>query len=342
MSAKKILVRATNWIGDSVMSLPALEQLKTAFPKSHVCVLLRPWVRFVYEGHPAVDEILIYEKKNGIDRICGLVRVIKRLRKEGFDVAILFQNAFEAGVIGFFSGAKLRVGLDTDMRRMFLTHPVKRKKQHHIRDYLDIVSALGVKTEEKAPRLYLKEKYLLEADNLLKEMGINGKRPLVGFSPGAAYGSAKMWPAEYFARIAKRVIKEWNANVLLFGSKKETSICQKIQKEVKDVIDLSGKLDLGHAMGIIKRCALFLSNDSGLMHVASALGVPTIGIFGSTDPALTGPKGDHSCFVKSDISCSPCFKRECPKNLECLYSISPDQVWEKMEEMRDETSGILR
>ncbi len=344
--ARKILVRATNWIGDSVMSLPALEQLKMAFPEAHITVLLRAWVKPIYEAHPAVDQIIVYEKEDGLKRIYQLTKIIKRLKKEGFDTAVLFQNAFEAALIGFFSGARLRVGLDSDMRRLFLTHPVKRKKQHHIKNYLDIVSALGVKTEEKAPVLYLKESHILEADNLLKDLGIDKRQFLVGFSPGAAYGSAKRWPADSFAQIAKKAIKSWNAKILLFGSKKETDICRQIQQKVgKDVIDLCGKLELGTAMGVIRRCDMFLSNDSGLMHVASALGIPTIGIFGSTDPELTGPKGSFSYTIKSNISCSPCFKRECPKkrnNMECLYSISPDQVWEKMEEIRDEACSILR
>ena len=339
---RKILVRATNWIGDSIMSLPALEQLKKAFPEARICVLLRSWVKPVYEAHPSVDQIIIYDKKDGLKRIYQLTKIIKRLRKEDFDIAVLFQNAFEAGLIGFFSGARMRVGLDSDMRRLFLTHPVKKKKQHHIKNYLDIVKALGVKTEEKPPSLYLKESYTIEADKVLKGLGIDENQLLVGFSPGAAYGPAKRWPADSFAQIAKRAIKSWNAKILLFGSKKETSICQKIQQKVEDVIDLSGKLDLGTTMGVIKRCDIFLSNDSGLMHIASALGIPTIGIFGSTDPELTGPKGICSYSIKSSISCSPCFKRECPKNLECLYSISPDQVWKKMEEIRDEACSILR
>ena len=336
---KRILVRSTNWIGDSIMSLPAIEQLRESFPEAHISVLLRPWVKPIFEAHPAVNEIILYDKRG----IGGILRVVKEIRNRNFQMAILFQNAFEAAFISFLAGIKIRVGINKDLRGFLLTHPVRRNKnQHHTRNYLDIISAIGIKAEERDPVLYLKQEYLFKAEKVITEYGVKGDF-LVGFSPGAMYGSAKRWPKEYFAEIADRCIEEWNAKVILFGSRKESDICKQISRAVKNnIIDLSGKTDLGTSMGIIKRCNLFLSNDSGLMHVASSLSVPTIGIFGSTDPNLTGPKGPFTKVIWSRIPCSPCFKRECPYSLKCLYSITPDQVWEKMEEIRNETGNLYR
>lgn len=333
----RILVRATNWIGDSIMSLPAIEQLRENFPDAYISVLLKEWVRPIFEAHPAVDEIILYNRRN-------FFQIIKEIRKRRFQIAILFQNAFEAALVSFLAGIGIRVGIDKDARRFLLTHPVRRKKQHHIRNYLDIISAIGIKVKERNPVLYLKDDYIFSAEKTIIKYGIGKDDFLVGISPGAMYGPAKRWPTKYFAEIADMAIEKWNAKVIIFGSKKESEICSQVKgmaKKKEAIIDLSGRTDLATSMGIIKRCNLFLSNDSGLMHIASSLSVPTIGIFGSTDPDLTGPKGDFTKVIWSKAPCSPCFKRDCP-HLECLYSITPDQVWKRMEEMRNEASSIYR
>jgi len=329
----RILIRATNWIGDSVMSLPALEHLKQSFPNSYICVLLRPWVLPIFESHPAVDDFIIYDKKGQkLQDLKNLLRIIKVIKRKNFDIAILFQNAFEAALIAYFSGIKTRIGLNTDLRSALLTHPVKRKSmQHHIKNYLDIISTLGIKVQDKFPVLYLKNEYITKAKDILIHVGTNSNSIIVGL---AMYGPAKRWPVEYFSKIGDWAVKRWNAKVVIMGSNKEYEICAKVADLMsKKAINISGKTSLGVSMAIIKRCNIFVSNDSGLMHIAAALEVPTIGIFGSTDPYATGPKGIYVKVIKHDIPCSPCFRRECPYSLECLYSISPEEVWTEMEEM---------
>ncbi len=341
---KRILIRATNWIGDSIMSLPALVETKRNFPEAHISVLLRPWVKPIFESHPCVDEIIVYDKKRDKSRnLLELARIIRMLRNRQFDMAILFQNAFEAALIAFFSGIRIRLGLDTDGRRFLLSHPVKRRThQHHVENYLDILRGIGIRTKETEPVLYIKDRHISEAEMILKECGIETDKPLIGLAPGAMYGPAKRWPARYFATIGDWAVKRWGAKVVIMGSRKEMDICANVNALMKeDAINLCGKTDLGVSMGIIKRCNMLVSNDSGLMHIAAALGVATIAIFGSTDPAATGPRGAHFRIIRHDIPCSPCFRRECPYDLQCLYSVTPDQVWKDMEDMWNETSSIL-
>lgn len=341
---KRILIRATNWIGDSIMSLPALEEIRKNFPEAHISVLLRPWVRPIFESHPCIDEIMVYDKKGGMNRrLLEMIRVIRMLKNRGFDMAILFQNAFEAVLITFLSGIRIRLGLDTDGRGFLLTHPVKRRgRQHHIKNYLDILKGIGIETEETDPVLYIKDEYISKAKAVLKGHNVNPGEYLVGLAPGAIYGPAKRWPAEHFAIIGDWIIEKWRSKVVIMGSSKELDICAHVERLMKNKpVNLCGKTNLGISMGIIRTCNMFISNDSGLMHVSAALGVPTIAIFGSTDPLATGPRGKYFRIIKRNIHCSPCLKKECPYNLECLYSILPEEVWENMEDMRNETSDFF-
>jgi len=327
------------------MSLPALVEIRKNFPEAYISVLLRPWVKPIFESHPCVDQILVYDKKEGKSRnLLELVRIVKVIRNERFDMAVLFQNAFEAALIVSLSGIKIRLGLDTDGRRFLLSHPVRKGgHQHHIKNYLDILKGIGIDPEETDPVLYIKDEYISEAGVILKEMGIEAHEFLIGLAPGAIYGPAKRWPAKHFAIIGDWAIKKWGAKVAIMGSNKEMDICAHVEALMKEeAINLCGKTNLAVSMGIIKRCNMLISNDSGLMHIAAALGVPTIAIFGSTDPMATGPRGSYFKIIKHDIPCSPCFRKECPYSLECLYSITPEEVWENMEDMRSETSNIFR
>ncbi len=325
---KNILIRATNWIGDSIMSLPALEEIKENFPNAHICVLSKKWVADIFRLHPAVDELIIYR---------NFLEAVRILKKKRFDMAILFQNAFKAALLAFLSGIKIRVGLDTDGRRFLLTHPVKKIGfVHHVDQYLNILKGIGIEPKRRHPKLYLKEEDLRIADEIIKREGLEG-RFIIGISPGASYGSAKRWPPDYFSKIVERATKALKAAVFIFGTEAEAEISRKILRNTEGkVLDFCGKTDLRKTIALIKRCNMFVSNDSGLMHVSASLGVPTVGIFGSTDPERTGPKGEKVKIVKKEIPCSPCFKRECPFGRpRCLYLISPEEVWKAMEELLD-------
>lgn len=335
-----ILIRSTNWVGDAVMTLPALEAVRENFPESCITVLARPWVAPVFENHPAVNDILIYNRHDGLTKnISEFFHITNLVRKNRYDLAILFQNAFEAAFLAYLGRVTYRLGFDSDGRGLMLTHAIQRSSEifavHQVEYYLSILKAVGLKAESRNPVLYLSKKDIAKAENLLQLQGISKNDFILGISPGAIFGNAKRWPFERFAKISDWASERWGVKVIILGSGKEKDIGNKMADIMRNkAADFCGTTSLGEAMGIISRCNLFVTNDSGLMHVAAALGVPTLAIFGSTDHVATGPRGIKTRIIKHDIDCSPCLKPECPTDFKCMLSIEPEEVWDEMEKFR--------
>ena len=338
----RILIRATNWVGDVVMTLPALEAVRENFPKSMLAVLARPWVIPLLESHPAVDKILPLRKGNGpLSDLVEILRVAGHIRQERFDLAILFQNAFEAALIAYLGGIKYRVGYGKNGRRFLLSHPITQSneimKNHQVEYYLSILKRMGCEAKSKDPELFVSEKHQEKVRHILLKLGIEKDDFLLGLGPGAIFGPAKRWPPERFAAIGNMAAEKWGAKVLLFGSIGEMDICSKVAQGMKyPAIDLCGQTRLGEVMALIRKCRLFVSNDSGLMHVAAALNVPLVAIFGSTNPVTTGPRSPNARIVQHKVDCAPCLRPECPEDYRCLMSINPQEVWEALENLRIE------
>jgi len=336
----RILIRATNWVGDAVMSMPAFEAVTENFPESYITVLARPWVIPLYESHPAVNEVIPYKRGYGyLKDSSEFLRVIRLIRGLHFDMAVLFQNAFEAALIARLAGIKIRVGYNTDGRGFLLSHSVVRGtevlKLHQVEYYLTLLRGLGWDAPTRDPVLRAGSESVTRVRALLSSKGIEDGDLLVGLSPGAAYGPAKRWPVERFAAIGDRAIQEWGARVVVIGTEKEKDLGETlISATAPGAVNCCGMTGLGEALALIKRCQLFVSNDSGLMHVAAALNVPTVAIFGSTDPVATGPRGKNARIVKQDMECSPCLKPECPVGYRCLLSVQAGDVWREMEKLR--------
>jgi len=337
LEVRRILVRATNWVGDVVMTLPALEAIGLNFPESSITVLAKPWVLPLFENHPVVDEVIPYGKEGRYGkRLSELFRVIRVIQRGRFDLAILFQNAFEAALLAYLGRVPFRLGYNTDGRGFLLTHGVIRNegvlKVHQVVYYLTLLKTMGWEAPEKDPSLYADPGDVEKARDLLRSSGIREGDILVGLSPGAIFGEAKRWPPERFAAIGDWAAQRWGAKIVVMGSRGEMDICRSLCSAMTQrSLNLCGRTSLGEAMGVIKECQFFVTNDSGLMHVASALGVPTVAIFGSTDPVVTGPRGPITRIVKHDFSCAPCLRPECPTDYRCLLSIEPEEVWEEME-----------
>jgi heptosyltransferase-2 len=333
----RILIRATNWVGDMVMSLPAIEAVRVNFPVSTIAVLARPWVIPLIENSPAVDRIIPLQKKGGaVQSIIEIIRISRMIRQMQFDLALLFQNAFEAALIAYLSGIKYRIGYSTDGRRFLLSHAIvkddKILKYHQVTHYLSILRAVGWEAKTKDPVLNVNEKDVKRVQAMLRLQGIGEADFLIGLSPGAIFGPAKRWPPERFAMIGDLAIERWGAKVVLMGSSSEKAICGYVAKAMKNkTLDLCGRTTLGEAMAVIKGCDLFVTNDSGLMHVAAALDVPTVAIFGSTDHLATGPRSRKARIIHHDLDCAPCLKRKCPTHYDCMLGIEPDEVWKEME-----------
>ena len=339
----RILVRSTNWVGDAVMTLPALEAVKENFPGSFVSVLAKPWVEPVFRNHPGVDEILILQKGGGAFTGIGeLLRVIGSVRKGAFDLAILFQNAFEAALISWAGGVRLRAGYNTDGRGLLLTHGVARTRDvldvHQVEYYLSLLQRLGLKAEKKDPILHLSAEERAAALQRLRVPGIEEGAPLVGLNAGAVFGGAKRWSPERFATVGDRAIEEWGARVLVFGSAGERKIGEKVIAAMSHAAtDLCGRTSLREAIALVGMCDIFVTNDSGLMHVACALNVPTVAVFGPTDQVATGPRGKRIRVVNHRVHCSPCLKPECPTDHRCMNAIGVEEVWKEMQDLRNDS-----
>lgn len=339
---RRILVRSTNWVGDVVMTLPALDAIRETFPASTIAVLAKPWVVPLLESHPSVDQVISYDKGEGFPRnLLDIIRAVGVIRRHRFDLAILFQNAFEAALLAYLGGIRYRIGYHTDGRRALLSHAVNRDedvlKQHQVEYYLFLLRAMGWRAESTDPRLHVDQKCRASARSLLQAQGIKEEDFLLLLSPGAIYGSAKRWPPERFALIGDWAAERWGAKVGVMGSKGEREICTVVCRGMNHpVLNLSGATTLGEAMALIERCQFFVTNDSGLMHIAAALNVPMVAIFGSTDPVATGPRSRKARVIRRAMDCSPCLKPECPGDYRCLRAIQPGEVWKEMESLRSE------
>jgi len=336
---ERILIRGTNWIGDVVMSLPAVSSVRRTFPRARIAVLAKPWVADLYRACPDIDDVIVFQSPGRHDGIGGKIGLAGELRKERFDLALLLQNAIEAALIAWRAGIPLRAGYNSDCRGPLLTHSVQRtraiRRVHQIDYYLEMVRALGFTTAGKDIRIAPGNDARAAAEKIIAGKGIRAENLLIGVAPGANYGPAKMWFPERFAAVADRLANEWSAKVVLFGSAGDRERTKRVQRyATHSLVDLAGETSLSEVIALIARCNLFISNDSGLMHLAGALGVPLVAIFGSTNPATTSPPGTESRVIHSDVPCSPCLKKECPTDFRCMDLIGVDEVY-------DAATGLL-
>ncbi len=337
---KKILIRSANWVGDAVMTLPAIASMRESFPHAEMAILAKPWVAELFQDNPSVDRVIVYESPGVHQGIQGKWRLARKLRNDNFSLAMLLQNAFEAAFISFLAGIPRRAGYDTDGRRFLLTHPVscnqKIKQSHQIDFYLRMVEELGFRSVTPVPRLAVPRRGQEEASRMLRSLGVKETEEIVGLSPGATFGSAKQWFPERYGKLAEKIGKELGARILIFGSAGDKEIgLQVCRHSEAPLIDLTGQTTLSRAMALIARCRLFVTNDSGLMHVAAALHTPLIALFGSTNSQRTGPRGGLCRVIRKPLACAPCMKRECPERRECMELISVDEVYEAAAKIWD-------
>jgi heptosyltransferase II len=336
MEFENILVRATNWVGDTVMSLPALHALRERFPSARISILARPWVASLYSREPFCDELIPYQAPGGWKGLGEKWTAAAELRRRKFDCAILLQNAFESAALVSLARIPVRIGYSRDARAWLLTHPVpvpsvSGAPRHQRFYYLELLKRAKLITGYSSEALVTLSGASSAAGEGRKhflEHGLTG--PVIGVSPGAAYGAAKRWLPDRFADAALRIASERNASIAIFGSKEETSICKFVSQRVEAAgvtcVNFGGATSLNRFIDLTAACEVFLTNDSGPMHIASALGVPTVAVFGATDDTATGPIGLHTRVVREPVECSPCLLRECPIDHRCMIRVSADRV----------------
>ena len=333
-SYQRILVRATNWIGDAVMSLPALRALRARFPAARITLLAMPWVADLYGREPFCDELIPWRAQRGARDLAEKWRVGRSLAEHRFDLAIVLPNSFDSALPAWLAGIPRRVGFDRDARGWLLTDRIARIQPgdtppHQSFYYLELLRRAGL-----IDALPTEVVIRLEGAAVARERGRErlGSGRVVGVCPGAAFGGAKRWAPERFAAAAAEIAERMGAGVLLFGSRDEVAICDEVNRHLGGAArSFAGATTLGEFVELLAACDVVLTNDSGPMHVASALGVPTVAVFGSTDPIATGPTGPLARVVREAVACSPCFERECPlsgveANLACLRGVRAQQV----------------
>jgi heptosyltransferase-2 len=340
---QRILVREVNWVGDAVLTLPALEALDARFPQAEITLLARPWVGGLFANHPAVDRTIEYRSEDAHRGVRGRWRLTRELKEGRFDLAVLFPNSLDAALTPWLAGIPRRVGYPTDGRGWLLTHPVSDRSaaagRHQVERYLAIVRALGG-DGMLSPRLPVADEARRRSDALLRERGIAPTTPLVAMSPGSVYGSAKRWPADRFAAVADGLAESRGATILLIGSEGERPILNQAAAHMRrPAVNLGGRTDLLALVGVLERARLLVSNDTGAMHVAGAVGTPVLAVFGPTDAVATGPLGRCARVVRVPVPCSPCLLRECPIDHRCMTGVQVEEVLRTAMELLDASLG---
>jgi heptosyltransferase II len=355
---RRILVRGVNWLGDAVMTTPALQRLRERFPQAHITLLTHEKLAALWQPHPSLDASIAFSPGEGPWSVAG------RLRALDFQAALVLPNSLRSALEVWLARIPRRIGLARPGCNWLLTHRVSPRpgqirmsrrsagevrrlirlsadkppsaahrpeagKAHQVHDYLHLAAAMGASPETLPPRLEIRPEEVQEARQAL----LPGHPPvLLGLNPGAEYGPAKRWPARNFAAIARGISgKLGNCLWLALGTAGDWELCDQIAREAEGrVLNLAGKTSLRQLMALLKLCRVVLTNDTGPMHVAAALGTPVVVPFGSTSPELTGPglPGDsRHRLLKSGAPCSPCFRRECPIDFRCMVGITVEQVF---------------
>jgi heptosyltransferase-2 len=333
---RRILVRGVNWVGDTILTYPTVQELKHLFPQSHLAILTADHLVDLWKTFPYIDEIIPFQPKNGLGSIWVDLKVSHSLKKKNFDLALILPRSFHSTFQIYLARIPIRIGYQDEGRSLFLTHGIPRTEEilhvHRVHYYQKLIEPFGEIINCPPPQIFLREEDRRWTEQILRDFGILNGRLLIGMNPGATYGLAKCWSPTRFGELGKRLSKKWKATVLLFGKEEEKSIAQEIVQQIGEGgIDLTGKTHLLQLAALLERCHLLVSNDTGTMHVAAAVGTPVVAIFGSTDPITTGPWGDGHRIVRKDLPCSPCLKRICPIDHQCMDLITVEEVEEVVE-----------
>ena len=320
------------------MCEPALSQVRTLFPEAEITLLVKPGIADLLAQHPAVNRTLVYDDRGRHAGLVGKWTLAGVLRRHRFDLAILFQNAFEAALISFLAGIPRRFGYATDGRTLLLTDPVtvppRTAQRHQVEYYWDLLKPLGGHGPAPAPRLFVTPDESVLIAGRLADAGIGPSDLVIGVNPGSTYGHAKRWLPDRYAEVVNRVVKDAQSRsgarvgVAILGAKGEEPLGKTIAEQIKArTVVCSGQTTVRELMALVKRCQLFLTNDTGPMHVAAAFQVPLVAVFGPTDWQTTSPFGVDAKLVRQPVSCAPCLLRECPIDHRCMTGVTVEQVY---------------
>jgi len=347
---KRLLVMAPNWLGDAVMSLPALGELRRSFAGAQLVVAARPAVASLFALAPVVDEVVSLEWRGRPLGFGARRRDVARLRALAADAAVLLPNSFASAWLVRRAGVAQRWGYRTDLRGPLLSRAIPRpdRSVHQSTYYRHLIeqigaSAVGTAPGDVPPLLRVPDPAVEEARARLRALGWDGARPLIVAAPGAAYGGAKRWPPAHFSALLERLVVERDATCVLVGARDDATTTAWVRALVpaaarEHVLDLAGATTLGELAAVLRAARACVSNDSGAMHVAGALGVPLAALFGPTrerETAPLGPGGVRRDVLVHHVWCRPCMLRECPLDHRCMDGLLPDRVFGRVAALLD-------
>jgi heptosyltransferase II len=334
----KIIVRGTNWVGDAVMTIPALRELRRIFPDAEITLHTRSWAEGIFRDAALFDEILTFDKSKS--KIKDALANAKELKNYNFDLAVLFPNSFETALVAKMAKIPRRFGYAKEGRSFLLTDaieiPAWKDERHEVFYYLNLIAEIEreyfatqtVLENEPCSNLSVSDERRAKARKILEENGVDWSKKTIALGVGSTNSRAKRWQTEGYAKLNDLLQNELNANVLLVGAKDEIEISTQVfAKSEKKPIILTGKTNLAEAVAVLAEVDLLVSNDMGLAHIAPAVGTKTIVIFGPTNEKTTQPLGSE--IIRKTVECAPCMLRDCPIDHRCMTQISAEEVFEK-------------
>ncbi len=336
----KLLIRGVNWLGDAIMSLPAIYEIKRLFPEYEISVYTPIHLKELYELLPFKINIISFEKPHSSLSYIKELKKIKEIKQKKFELCFIFPLSIHSTIIPFLSDIPVRVGYKRNFRQIFLTHPYEMKhnfkmEKHQSYYYLELIQQFTKKeTKMATPQLKITDKQKTEILKKLEENGFKGGE-IIGISPGAEYGPAKRWPLQNWHLLISYILQNTDYTIVITGTMKDKKSATFLKdKTKKRVIDFTGELSLKEFFALLSICSAFISNDSGAMHSASIAGTKAIGLFGSTSPIATAPIGKKKYIIYKNLECSPCFERKCKfGHYNCLKNITPKEVFETLSQI---------
>ena len=335
---RKILVHAPNWLGDAVMSLPLLDHLRVTCSTASITIVSRPQCAGLWELHPHVDEVISFDGFDPNLTLSDIARFIRTVRDRAPDAVFILPGGIEFALFHTLAGTRTRVGYDFDHRRLFLTHPVRVpqdfRARHLSESYLDLGRLVGPVTAAR-PRLRIAPADGQGGSEMPYPHRAGSGHLRVLFHPWATYGPAKRWPPARFAELGERLAARFDAEIVLVGSEDARGVAAEIDRLMhRRTLDLTGRTSIAELCELMRGSAVMVSNDSGPAHLADALDLPLVVLFGSSSPPWTGPRGERSETIYHALTCSPCFQRTCPlATYACFDGITTDEVFDRVERL---------
>ena len=337
---RNVIIRMPNWLGDLVMATPLLADIRRAWPDARITAMAQHNVAPLLQEDPNIDELYAFHRPSGWLHRQPRRDIIETLRKGNYDLGILTTNSFSSAYWFWRSSIPTRLGFEGHSRKWLLTHPKPVPEgietSHLVVTYKKLLTHVGIPVSDSSPHLYLSEKERTASRALLAKHGVAPDDIIVGINPGAAYGSAKCWLPSRFRQVTQRLLENPRVRIAYFGDPKGAPLVKEICVGMPErVIDLAGKTSIRELMALIDQCHVFLTNDSGPMHMAAALNKPLVALFGSTNDTKTGPYKIGKVIHKR-VECSPCYKRECPIDFRCMTRIGVDEVYQELRDLVEE------